>query len=78
MAGSFNHLVGEDERFTVDTIDNLGDAIEALEECWQIIHRLSSGDEQMIAAICDELNIVNPWEVTPDESSKQSIKALNE
>jgi hypothetical protein len=37
MAGSLNHIVGEDGRFTMSSIENLGDAHEALDECFQII-----------------------------------------
>lgn len=37
MAGSFRHLVGEDGGFTMDLIENLGDANEALEECYDMI-----------------------------------------
>ena len=37
MAGSFRHLVAEDGSFTMDLIENLGDANEALEECYDMI-----------------------------------------
>lgn len=37
MAGSLNHITAEDGSFTMDTIENLGDAWEALQECHQII-----------------------------------------
>ena len=37
MAGSYKMLVDEDGRFTMDLIENLGDAAEALEECVTII-----------------------------------------
>lgn len=37
MAGSYRHLVGRDGKFTFDLIDNLGDAYEACEECFDII-----------------------------------------
>lgn len=37
MAGSLNHIVADDGGFTMDLIENLGDAHEALEECHQFI-----------------------------------------
>lgn len=37
MAGSYNHLVGTDGKFTVEYLDNLGDATEALRDCFDII-----------------------------------------
>ena len=38
MAGSYGHIVGKDGGFRgVDLIDNLGDAYEALEECYGMI-----------------------------------------
>lgn len=37
MAGSLNHITAEDGSFTLCTIENHGDAVEALEECFQII-----------------------------------------
>ncbi|NJM10588.1 MAG: hypothetical protein HC889_00545 [Synechococcaceae cyanobacterium SM1_2_3] len=53
MAGSLNHIVGVDGRFTMDTIENLGDAHEALEECFAIIYHLTNGDHEKLARICD-------------------------
>ncbi|KUR80802.1 hypothetical protein [Novosphingobium sp. FSW06-99] len=37
MAGSFAHIVAEDGSFTMDTIDHMGDAHEALEDCHKLI-----------------------------------------
>lgn len=37
MSGSLNHITADDGSFTMETIDDLGDAHEALEECHQII-----------------------------------------
>ncbi len=37
MAGSYNHLVAEDGSFSMELIENMGDAHEALEECFEII-----------------------------------------
>lgn len=45
MAGSYSHLVDDQGRFQgVELIDNLGDAYEALEECWGMIWFLAGGD----------------------------------
>ena len=62
MAGSFNHLVGKDDALQLDLIENLGDAAEAFEECYQLIFYLAGDDKERIAAACDHLNIVNPWD----------------
>ncbi len=37
MAGSYKHLVAEDGTFTFDLIENMGDAYEACEECFDKI-----------------------------------------
>lgn len=49
MAGSYRHIADPDNKFRgIDLIDNLGDAHEALEECYDIIEFLSGGDKQTI------------------------------
>ena len=46
MAGSYRHIVNVDNEFTgVDLIDNLGDAYEALEECYNMIKHLTGGSK---------------------------------
>lgn len=40
MAGSLNHIVNENGAFTMRNIENMGDAHEALEECFDIIAEL--------------------------------------
>jgi hypothetical protein len=38
MAGSLNHIIDDETGgFTMSTIENMGDAHEALEECFDII-----------------------------------------
>lgn len=54
MAGSYRHIVNDDNEFYGDIgeellIDDLGDAYEALEECYDIILFLSGGDITKIA-----------------------------
>lgn len=44
MAGSLNHITGDNGEFTMETIDNMGDAAEALYECHQIIAYLAACD----------------------------------
>ncbi len=41
MAGSYKHIVGPTGEFTMDTIENMGDAYEALEECFFLINFLA-------------------------------------
>lgn len=49
MAGSYSHIVDKDNKFKgVELIENLGDAYEALEECWHIIDILSGSDKDKI------------------------------
>lgn len=57
MAGSLNHIVDEDTgKFTMKNIENLGDAQEALEECYEIIRTLSDGGSmQVINKVCNKL-----------------------
>ena len=50
MAGSWGHIVADDGRFRgTELIENLGDAYEALEECYGIVMVLSGGDQEQIA-----------------------------
>jgi hypothetical protein len=56
MAGSLSHIVDDDTgRFTMDLLDNMGDAHEALEECFALIHALTGGDKEVINNRCREL-----------------------
>lgn len=48
MAGSYLHLVNDDGQFHMDLIENLGDAHEALEECFGMIRVLADGDPERI------------------------------
>ncbi len=49
MAGSYRHITTKNNEFIgIDLIDNLGDAYEALEECFLMIDNLSGGDKQRI------------------------------
>lgn len=51
MAGSLNHIVGPDGHFRMESIENMGDAHEALDECFKLIYKLSRGD----------INVVNDY-----------------
>ena len=50
MAGSYLHLVNRDGSFdeSISTIENLGDAQEALEECYYMIQWLAKEDDKKI------------------------------
>lgn len=54
MAGSLRHIVDDQGDFTIDLIENLGDAFEALEECFDIINVLSNGRKTTINHACAE------------------------
>lgn len=57
MAGSLLHIVDDDTgKFTMDTIENLGDAHEALEECFNIILKLSNGKIQIVNRVLRDLS----------------------
>lgn len=57
MAGSLNHIVDhETGEYREELIENLGDAYEALEECYHIIRKLTKGDIEKVNAVCRELN----------------------
>lgn len=46
----------------MDLIENLGDAHEALDECYQLIYTLAGGDTKKVSAACKKLNFPDPWE----------------
>jgi hypothetical protein len=52
MAGSLSHIIGEDGHFTMDLIDELGDAHEALEQCFALIYSLSDGNIGKVKEHC--------------------------
>ena len=51
MAGSLNHTVNDEGAFTMETIENLGDAHEALEQCFDIIAYLLEGRQNARLAL---------------------------
>ncbi len=52
MAGSLSHIVDKNGNFTMDLIENLGDAHEALEECFVLIRRITGGSASEISKHC--------------------------
>ncbi|NJL25038.1 MAG: hypothetical protein HC902_07600 [Calothrix sp. SM1_5_4] len=49
MAGSYSHIVNDKNDFIgTELLDNLGDAYEALEECWYMINFLAGGDKKKV------------------------------
>jgi len=63
MAGSLNHIIGDDGKFTMELIENLGDAYETLEECYALIIELSGNDMTKVSKACKKLNFVDPYEI---------------
>lgn len=61
MAGSLNHIISEEGKFTMGSIDNLGDAHEALDECFKIIYELADGDMAKISAACRKHGLPDPF-----------------
>ena len=63
MAGSFASIVDDRGDFTMDLIENLGDAEEALHECFHIIRLMAGdphhdqGDASVINRACDKLKV---------------------
>lgn len=55
MAGSLNHIVDPDGSFNPVRIETVGDAWEALEECFDIIAELTGGDLEKLNSICKKL-----------------------
>jgi len=56
MAGSLNHIVDDDGTFRMGGIENLGDAHEALDECFKIILELTGGEKTKINDVCRKLH----------------------
>ena len=57
MAGSLNHIVNANNgKFRMGLIENLGDAHEALEECFEIIGYISGGSSEWLNKVLDDLN----------------------
>jgi len=49
MAGSYRHITDSENNFCgLESIDNLGDAVEALEECYYMILQLADGKKEKI------------------------------
>jgi hypothetical protein len=60
MAGSFSHIVTKRGRFNMRLIENMGDAHEALEECFNIIALLVDGDFKKLKNACNKCNYPIP------------------
>ena len=55
MAGSLNHIVSEDGHFQMGLIENMGDAHEALHECFEVIRTLTDGNKDEVNKACQSL-----------------------
>jgi hypothetical protein len=63
MAGSLNHMIAEDGSFDFDLIENMGDAHEACEECFDIIAallELMPNADAALKAACARANAPEP------------------
>lgn len=74
MAGSLNHIIDQEGKFSMDTIENLGDAHEALEECFVIILRLADGDMSKISKICRVNRFPDPFKSEYGEPAKPAMR----
>ncbi len=57
MAGSYEHCVNDDNSLREPdeiTVDNMGDAYEAIEHMYWMIYLLSQGDKKLIGKISHE------------------------
>jgi len=61
MAGSLSHIVDKDGKFTMNLIDHVGDAHQALEECFVLIYELAGGDSDRVSAACRKHGFLDPW-----------------
>lgn len=49
MAGSYNHITNDEGQFIgASLLENLGDAYEAIEECYGMIWWLAKGDKELV------------------------------
>ena len=56
MAGSLRHIVDSDTgKFTMDCLDHMGDAREALSECFHLIIAMTGGDMDEVNEYCRAL-----------------------
>lgn len=61
MAGSLSHIVDDHTGgFRWDLIENMGDAYEMAEECYDIIAYLCGGDLKKLERACDAVGSVCP------------------
>jgi len=74
MAGSLNHIIDENGVFTMDFIDNLGDAHEALEECFGIISYLTMHKPELLSEVCKLHGYTDPYEEEEGESTKPFMR----
>lgn len=74
MAGSLSHIINKDGAFDMNMIENLGDAEEALEECFQIIFALSNGDSKRVSNVCNAFRFADPWDCEFGEPEKLPMR----
>lgn len=71
MAGSYRHIVNHDGSFRgIELIDNLGDALEALQDCYEIIQRLTDILRDVIVARINYLDPLQFYEAHEEIAKK--------
>lgn len=81
MAGSLNHIVDfKTGEFTMDLIENLGDAHEALEECFTLLYDFTDGDMEVINSVCERLGYpqIGHNMILKDRDLKRAVRAGND
>ena len=78
MAGSLSHIIAEDGSFQMELIENLGDAHEALSECFHIILRLSSGDMGRVSEVCRLLRYPDPYDDEYGDDPREPMRETPE
>jgi hypothetical protein len=74
MAGSLNHIIDENGQFDMSGIENMGDAHEALDECFKIIYTLAGGDMGKISAACRKFRIPDPFDPAFEDEIKPQMR----
>ena len=78
MAGSLSHIIAEDGSFRMDLIENLGDAHEALSECFHLILMLSEGNMGRVSEACHDLGFPDPYENLYGDNPKKPMRSAPE
>ena len=75
MAGSFEMLIAQGGSFQMDLIENMGDAHEALEDCFNLIAELSGGDMAKVSRACRAIGTPDPYDLECDRCEDDPMPA---